>query len=453
MIQLHRLFIAVVMVACSSERPPTLRLGDKDATQAASIPLAAPDSGAANGEAEPAPYPPGRWRQAAPDRLRYVVLWLSHILVRHEEARNPTVNFSVTGWRSSLPPASRSRPEALRLALELAERARKEPERFSELAAAYSEDITTRRRGGSLGGMMAVQLFPWPEVLDALEATPPGDVSRVIETSHGFHVLYRRKPPRAEEVSGRRLLIAYDDAPWSEVVGRGNIPRRSRTEALALATSIYDQARQHPEAFEGLVRRRSEHEDAVRGGYFGTWSTLEPSPVPREIEALQEVGVGDITAVIDTPFGYQVLQRIDSRQALPLAMSRIELHFDATAAAESTESRDAVLAQARASITSVLERPARFAELQGELCCTGVWPVLAGRHSPAIETALAALRPGEIAREPIEIYGGYWILQRLDPSALPPVTPTAFDLPTPAEPDAHEREPVTKTPISASAFR
>src|SRR5688572_13976680 len=115
------------------------------------------------------PYPLARWRLADQTVLGDVVLWVSHIVIRHREAESFDPCFSAADWHS--PPsrgASRERLEGLALAREVARRAKANPEQFAQLAREYSDDDATRERGGSLGGLPASHLVGFDNVLDAL---------------------------------------------------------------------------------------------------------------------------------------------------------------------------------------------------------------------------------------------------------------------------------------------
>src|SRR6187402_2689871 len=100
----------------------------------------------APGAAEPAPvaYPPGRWRLVGTAQLHEVVLWVSHIVIRHREARSFDPCFSFADWHSDRVQPTRSRQEALAIAKKIAEEAEGTPEHFAELAARYSEDVGTQ---------------------------------------------------------------------------------------------------------------------------------------------------------------------------------------------------------------------------------------------------------------------------------------------------------------------
>src|SRR5205814_1106037 len=127
----------------------------------------------------------------------------------------------------------RTEGEALMRALDVASRAGSDPARFEELALQYSDDIATRSLGGALGGVRAGQLPG--EFLDALAVLKPGQVSRVVGTPFGYHVLKRRPMPADETVCGRRAIVRYDGA----VVGSATASSvRSRDEAKRLSEQL-----------------------------------------------------------------------------------------------------------------------------------------------------------------------------------------------------------------------
>jgi hypothetical protein len=385
--------------------------------------------------------PKGRWRLAPPEELDHTLLWLSHVLIRHAEVDETQIAFTLTGWRSTEPLATRPRSEARLLAQRIAQTAR-ERGHFAELARRYSEDPSTRERGGSLGGVAAGHLSAWPQVIDALEKLQPGEVSDAVETPFGYHVLYRRPPVPLLTVSGAHIVIAHADAPWIALAARGEVPARSRAEALALARRLFEQARARPDQFAQLVEAWSEHRDAARSGDFGTWSTHEISGLPREIETLAQLQVGEVAEPIDTLFGYQVIQRTPNRVRDRYAMQKIQLRFDPERADGAPGSKSQVYAQARDIAARLRSEPASFAKLQQQHCCPEVWEIIEGRQLPALEQALARLSPGQIAPEPIEdVAVEYLIPQRLELGALPPARPTRFELPVAHASSGHLTQP------------
>jgi parvulin-like peptidyl-prolyl isomerase len=374
--------------------------------------------------------PRARWRLASPDDLQRVVLWVSEIVIRHREMTNTEVSLSFGGWQTTAPAPTRTRAEALLLAERIVAEAKQHPENFAELAEKYSEEPATARYGGSLGGIVARQFFLWPAVVDALAATPMGGVSDVVETEQGFHVLLRRQPPPEEIVSGSSIVIAHDDAPWTKPAARHPLPKRSRAEALRMASELYEKARQNPDNFAQLAREHSDHMDGDRGGDFGSWSTREPMPFPLERELLQHLRVGEIAPPLDTGFGYKILQRTANRPRREYALRRLELRGPQT-----EPERERLHAEARALAQKLADSPDRFGALQDEYCCRVVARVVEGRYMPGVELALEQLRVGEVAPQPVPLFDGYLIVQRADPGLLEPVARTEFELPAPVEPD------------------
>jgi hypothetical protein len=374
-----------------------------------------------------AAYPRGSWRQRPSAELSDTVLWVSHILIRHQDAEDPRASFSVTDWSVAVPPATRSAVEALTLARQIAAEATRASD-FERLARERSEDPVTRERGGSLGGVTAVQFLPWPHVLDALEALRPGEISRPLETEFGYHVLQRRAVPPEQQVSGAHVVIAHDQAPWIEVVGR-RVPQRTREASLLLATRIQRQAQASSDAFARLAEEHSDHRDAVRGGDFGTWPTHEPCPFAREIEILSELRVGEISAPIDTPLGYQVLQRTENRSRSEYGMERLLLRFDASVPEGAPGSRSVVRARAEELAAQARDAPQLFDSSRRESCCVEPTRVLEGREPPELEQALARLGLGQIAEQPLEYGGAFYLLpRRIELTRLPPTRTTYFEL-------------------------
>ena len=60
-------------------------------------------------------------------------------------------------------------------------------EKFSTLARIYSEDPGSARKGGELG--MASKSIFWPAFSDVAMALKPGNISQVVETPDGFHII------------------------------------------------------------------------------------------------------------------------------------------------------------------------------------------------------------------------------------------------------------------------
>jgi hypothetical protein len=405
-----------------------------------------------SGEGQRPAYPHAPWRILSWTERDSLVLWVSHILISHREAHPETILRPVS-WNPDTRPA-RSRAEALTLALRVAEQARAHPETFEALARQYSDDEVTRFAGGSLGGVRSTQL---PEVfLDALTALQPGDVSGVLETRLGFHILLRRSPPPHEDVDGRHVVIRYAGTVSSIDEGPS---ARTHEEARALAREVEAQAHDGAAPFESLVRRYSDHADRAVDGDIGTWSTLAPAEKPREIETLARLKIGEVAPPIDTVWGFQVLQRVEPSRHGRLAMAGVRMHFGPLLPPEDPRSRQSVYAQARTLAQRLHSAPGTFAEAHGPSDEEVVVEVWDWGHAPAqLTLALEHLRFGEVSLEPASIPFFFVISMRLDPALTTRAeSPSSYELPLRATPNIeqlfHDAESVRLAPRVAGFMR
>lgn len=402
--------------ARASEKP-TVEIsehGDRAVEHSAQLSLAT-ELGAEERARLLAPYAQGAWRRSNPEALREVLLWFSHILVRHRDVSARAVSFDRMHWSSVAPAAERSRQEAAALAARIAARAERQPAEFAALAREYSDDIATRDTGGAFGVVRASSLRDWPEVLDALSETAPGAVSRVVETAFGFHVFLRSPPPPEGSVSGEHIVIGHEHAGWLPVLTGEVGVQRTRDDAHALAMKVYEQALQHPEQFGELVASYSEHPDRMRSGDLGAWPTQAWNGYPREIEVLRQLAVGEVAPPIDSPLGFQILRRTPDHPRSLYAMTGIWLPFNPAAAPASQSSRGSVLSRARELARQVDGDVSRFAELQKNVCCTYNPQWVDGQGSPSLTALLDGLAVGQVALEPVQSEAFFVIGQRRMP--------------------------------------
>ena len=375
-------------------------------------------------------YPWAPWRARPWSERDGIVLWVSHILVSHRDAfGDPTLR--PVSWKPDARP-ERSRDEAQALASRLAERAAAHPESFEDLAKQYSDDDVTRAAGGSLGGVRATQLPG--EFLDALTALRPGDVSGVVETSLGFHILLRRSPPPHEDVAGRRVVVRY--AGTLDSIGESP-SARTRDEARDLANSIADRARDGTVPFASLVHEYSEHADRVFDGDIGLWSTLAPDDKPREVETLSRLKIGEIAPPVDSLWGVQVLQRVEPSSRGRYAMAAVRLRYGPALPPSDPGSRQSVSEQARSLARELHRAPSTFAEVQGRYENAGVETWESGHGSPQVTSSLQGLRFGEVASEPVAIPFFFVVAMRLDPALVvaKESEERSYELPMRATPD------------------
>lgn len=126
-------------------------------------------------------------------------------------------------------------------------------ERFSTLALLYSEDPGSAKKGGEVGFKGRGELVPEFEAVAF--ALKDGEISEVIETEYGFHILQLIER-RGDYVNVRHILLQV----------------KVSTEALEVAynqlDSIANLIRNDSITFEEAVKKFSDEDDKVNGGYL-----------------------------------------------------------------------------------------------------------------------------------------------------------------------------------------
>ncbi len=135
-------------------------------------------------------------------------------------------------------------------------------ERFSTMALLYSEDPGSAKKGGELGFLGRGELVP--EFEAAAFALKDGEISEVVETEYGYHIIQLIER-RGDYVNVRHILLTVKVSP----------------EALQYAynelDSIANLIRNDSLTFDEAVMKFSDEDDKVNGGYLvnpNTGSTL-----------------------------------------------------------------------------------------------------------------------------------------------------------------------------------
>lgn len=104
----------------------------------------------------------------------------SHLLIKHKDSRRPS------SWKEAN--VTRTKEEAMSIILGHEARIRSGATTLSDLAVSES-DCSSARRGGDLGYFGRGEMQK--EFEDAAFALKPGEVSRIVETSSGLHLIER----------------------------------------------------------------------------------------------------------------------------------------------------------------------------------------------------------------------------------------------------------------------
>ena len=171
---------------------------------------------------------------------------------------------------------------------------------FPEASATYS-DAPDALQGGNLGWRPAGRL---PALfLEALEKLKPGEVSDVLRSPNGFHVvklIERRgqaKAPAINQTRARHVLIRTKEGTSEAEVRQ----RLSRLRERIVAG----------EEFGEIAKVNSEDGTAAKGGDLGWISPGET--VPEFERAMNALKIGEISPPVQSPFGWHLVQVLERR--------------------------------------------------------------------------------------------------------------------------------------------
>jgi peptidyl-prolyl cis-trans isomerase SurA len=211
---------------------------------------------------------------------------------------------SYAGAENAKPTVSRSKEEALQRAQMLARMA-KSGDRLAELVRKYSD------RPGATEDLGLFRIRPaqpgafGAEVAHKAGALRPGEISDPVETPTGYFVIERRTDPPTgpTRVSAKHILISFQGAEHA-------IPgvKRSESEARELAEQI-DRDAKAGKNWNELARNTDEPGSKETGGDLGAFTRGQM--VPAFERAAFALPVGAISDVVQTPFGFHVIQRYE----------------------------------------------------------------------------------------------------------------------------------------------
>jgi peptidyl-prolyl cis-trans isomerase SurA len=190
---------------------------------------------------------------------------------------------------------------AMKLAHDVDERARN-GEDFGKLAVTYSQSETALD-GGALGWRKGTELPTF--LADAIARMKPGDVSDVMQTPSGFHIVKLNEsrssggPQIIQQLHLRHILLKpteiEDDATVQQRLSRWREQIVSGKEEFAVFAKTYSQ----------------DPGSAINGGDLG-WE--EPSTfVPEFAAVAQGLKENEVSAPFRTQFGWHIVQMLGRR--------------------------------------------------------------------------------------------------------------------------------------------
>ena len=174
-------------------------------------------------------------------------------------------------------------------------------ENFAQVAATYS-DAPDAQQGGNLGWRTQARM---PTVfVDAVRKMKSGDVSPVLRSPAGFHIVKlvgergRNQPSVVQQTHVRHILIKVSELS-SDVEAKAKIDRvRERIESGA--------------KFEDQARLNSEDASSAKGGDLGWVSAGDL--VPDFQVAMDQLKPGELSQPVRSPFGWHLIEVIERRE-------------------------------------------------------------------------------------------------------------------------------------------
>jgi peptidyl-prolyl cis-trans isomerase SurA len=171
---------------------------------------------------------------------------------------------------------------------------------FAQLSASYS-DAPNALQGGAFGWRASGKM---PTLFaDALKPLRPGQVAPLLKSSNGFHILKLNDKRGLEatlsviQTHARHILIKTN-----ELTSESD----ARSRLLQLKERI-----EHGVKFDELARLHSDDASASKGGDLG-W--INPGDtVPDFEKAMDALQPGEVSAPIQSPFGWHLIQVLERR--------------------------------------------------------------------------------------------------------------------------------------------
>jgi peptidyl-prolyl cis-trans isomerase SurA len=175
---------------------------------------------------------------------------------------------------------------------------------FAKMAATYS-DAPDALKGGSVGWRDPDRLPPLFAV--ELRKLKPGQVTPVIKSNTGFHIL---------KMANQRSVAADADKTVVQQTRARHIlikvsPSVTATEAQRKLTEIKQRIDSKSATFEEQARLFSNDNSASKGGDLG-WM-VPGDTVPEFEAAMDALKPGEVSGVVKTEYGYHLVQVIERK--------------------------------------------------------------------------------------------------------------------------------------------
>jgi peptidyl-prolyl cis-trans isomerase SurA len=185
-------------------------------------------------------------------------------------------------------------------------------ENFDDLATQFSEDPSAKENKGDLGYFSAFRMvYPFE---NAAYNTKKGDVSKIIRTRFGYHILkINDERINRGEITVAHIMIL---SPKADDVDK---------DSKSIINDIYKKIQQG-EKFEDLAKQFSEDKSSSsKGGVLNRFGSGQLSSEEFENMAFALKNVGDISAPFQSQFGWHIIKLIEKHPIKTMDEMKSEL--------------------------------------------------------------------------------------------------------------------------------
>ncbi|MFO7809857.1 MAG: peptidylprolyl isomerase [Candidatus Delongbacteria bacterium] len=168
---------------------------------------------------------------------------------------------------------------------------------FEDAAEKYSEDETSKYKGGNIGTTKRGDLVPSYE--RSAYNLEQGDISEPVKTEYGYHII-KLNDKTGEKIDTSHILITPQASEQGD------------RAAFEYANSIRDSILNKKMTFEEAVKKHSDDEESrINDGMIGSLNIEDMDETYHEL--FKDAGIGYITRPVKDKSGYILYKVVDKR--------------------------------------------------------------------------------------------------------------------------------------------
>lgn len=184
---------------------------------------------------------------------------------------------------------------------------------FEELAKTYSDDTTTKDKGGKVGYITAMMPNGFYGLETAAYTAPLNKVVGPVRTSLGYHLVkvHNRRPARGQ------MSVAH-------ILARVKPNGYTDDQAQKVINSVYEKL-QDGQEFDALAKEFSQDKaTANKGGFLGFFG-INQYEKPFEDAAFALENNNDFSAPFKTSAGWHIVKRLEKKEIQPFQQEKARL--------------------------------------------------------------------------------------------------------------------------------